>query len=204
MGACEPGRPRGVGWTQSEMARIRPSTRPLRDQRGWTLVELLWVMVLGILVLTLAFAMLNFALRSESTLSERAASTAQGRAMIERFTRELRQSSSVSVATANRVVFVTWVRHASCGGASATTSIQCQVEYSCAGGICSRTERNTNGTGGGAPYELVRGLLSNNVFTYPTPDYVGVTLSFPATDKPGETEDAATLSDGVNLRNSPL
>jgi hypothetical protein len=45
------------------------------------------------------------------------------------------------------------------------------------------------------------------VFTYTpsaaAPEYIGVTLTFPATDDPGETEDAITLRDGVNLRNFP-
>lgn len=190
------------------MTKPKRALHKLRGDDGVTLVELLWVMVLAIMVFGLGLMMLNFALRTETRLSERSASTAQGRAMMERLTRELRQSSTVSVATPTRIVFISWVKRASCGGAPAGTAIQCQVDYSCISGTCTRTERNTNGTGSGAAVQLVSGLLSSNVFTYlpstATPEYVGVRLSYPASDKAGETEDAITLEDGVNLRNSPL
>jgi hypothetical protein len=190
------------------MTRPKRALRALRADRGVTLVELLWVMVLGIMVFGLGLAMLNFALKAQPTLSDRAASTAQGRAMMERLTRELRQTSEVSVATPTRIVFVTWVKSATCGGGSSGTAIQCQVDYSCASGRCTRVERNLDGTGGGAAYELVEGLLSSNVFSYvpsaTAPVSVNVTLSFPATAEAGETEDAVTLQDGVNLRNSEL
>jgi Tfp pilus assembly protein PilV len=190
------------------MTRPRRALRALRADRGVTLVELLWVMVLGIIVLGLALAMLEFALKAQPTLSDRSASVAQGRTMMERLTRELRQTSDVTVATSTRIVFVTWVRTASCGGGSSGTAIQCQVDYSCTSGRCTRVERNVDGTGGGAAFELVEGLLTSNVFSYApsstAPEYVNVTLSFPATDEAGETEDAVTLEDGVNLRNSEL
>jgi Tfp pilus assembly protein PilV len=190
------------------MTRTKRALRALRADQGWTLVELLWVMVLGLIVLGLGLAMLNFALRTESTLSDRSAATSQGRAMMERLTRELRQSSDVSVATPTRIVFVTWVKSATCGGVSSGTSIECQVDYSCTSGRCTRVERNVDGTGGGATFELVEGLLTSNVFSYvpsaASPQYVNVTLSFPATNEAGETEDAVTLEDGVNLRNSEL
>jgi hypothetical protein len=208
MQAVKPGRPMNAPWMASEMTRTKRALRALQADQGWTLVELLWVMVLGLIVLGLGFAMLNFALRTESTLSDRAAATSQGRAMMERLTRELRQSSDVSVATPTRIVFVTWVKSAACGGASSGTSIECQVDYSCTSGRCTRVERNVDGTGGGAAFELVEGLLSSNVFSYSpsaaSPQYVNLTLSFPATNEAGETEDAVTLEDGVNLRNSEL
>jgi hypothetical protein len=190
------------------MTRPRRALRELRADHGFTLVELLWVCVLSILVFGLGLAMLNFALKTQPILSDRAASIAEGRAMMERLTRELRQTSEVSFASPTRIVFVTWVKSTTCGGAGAGTSIQCQVDYSCTSGRCTRVERNPDGTGGGAAYELVVGLLTSNVFSYmpssTAPKYVNVTLSFPATKEAGETEDAVTLEDGVNLRNSEL
>jgi Tfp pilus assembly protein PilW len=181
--------------------------RALRREDGMTLTELLWVAVLGVLVFGLALTMLNFAVRTEPRLAERAASIQQGRALMERLTRELRQGATVSVGTPSRLVFATYVKRASCGGPSATTAIQCQVEYSCVGGTCSRTERNTNGTGDAEPVQLVEGLASSNVFSYlpspSTPEYVNVRLIYPASDESGESEDAVTLEDGVDLRNFP-
>jgi hypothetical protein len=186
---------------------LKRAMRALRREDGVTLVELLWVAVLGILVFGLALTMLEFAVRTEPRLSERAASVQQGRALTERITRELRQGATVSIATPSRLVFATYVKRSSCGGSPADTAIQCQVEYSCSAGTCTRTERNTDGSGGGGPVQLVDGLVTSDVFSYlPTPDgpdYVGVRLVYPATDAPGETEDAVTLEDGVNLRNFP-
>jgi hypothetical protein len=181
--------------------------RALRREEGVTLTELLWVAVLGVLVFGLALMMLNFAVRTEPRLTERAASVQQGRALMERLTRELRQGATVSVGTPSQLVFATYVKRASCGGPPGATAIQCQVEYSCTGGTCSRTERNTSGTGGGEPVQLVEGLASSDVFSYlpspSTPEYVSVRLVYPATDESGESEDAVTLEDGVDLRNFP-
>lgn len=191
-----------------EMPKLRPALRALRGERGVTLVELLWVAVLSVMIFSLGLMMLNFAVRTEPQLSERAASIQQARVMMERLTRELRQSASVSVATPTQIVFVTWVKSSTCGGPGSSTAIECQVEYSCSADTCTRTERNADGTGGGAGVETLSGLLSANAFTYlpssTAPEYVSVRLSFPATDAAGETEDAVTLEDGVNLRNSPL
>jgi Tfp pilus assembly protein PilW len=190
------------------MESLKQRMRALRRDEGVTLVELLLVAVLGVLVLGIGVMLLILAVRAEPRLSERAASIQQGRALMERLTREVRQGATVSVATPERLVFATFVKRASCGGPTAATAIQCQVEYSCTSGACSRTERNTNGTGGGAPVQLVEGLLSSSVFTYTpsatSPEYVRVRLAYPATDEQGETEDAVTLEDGVNLRNFPL
>jgi type II secretory pathway pseudopilin PulG len=190
------------------MNSLKRGMGAIRREEGMTLPELLIVMVLGILVFSIGLMMLNFAVRTEPRLSERAASVQQGRALMERLTRELRQGATVRVATPSLLVFSTYVKQASCGGASSTTAIQCQVEYLCMDGACSRTERNTNGTGGGEPVELVDGLMSSDVFSYvpsPTsPEYVNVRLVYPATDEQGETEDAVTLEDGVNLRNFPV
>jgi Tfp pilus assembly protein PilW len=187
------------------MSRLRTALPALRREAGWTLVELLVVSVLGIIVLSVGLTLLNIAVRSEPRISERVAHIQEGRALIERLTRELRQSSGVVSATPSQLVFVTFVKHATCGGTTSGTSIQCQVTYSCSSGTCSRTERNADGTGDGAPVQLVTGLSSDSAFSYvpspSAPEYVGVRLVFPATNQPGDPEDAVTLDDGVNLRN---
>lgn len=187
------------------MSRLRIALPALRREAGWTLVELVIVSVLGIIVFSVGLAILNIALRSEPRISERAAHIQEGRALIERLTRELRQSSGVVSASPSQLVFVTFVKRTSCGDSTSGPSIQCQVTYSCSSGSCSRTERNADGTGGGTSVQLVAGLSSDSAFSYvpssSAPEYVGVRLVFPATDQPGDPEDAVTLDDGVNLRN---
>jgi prepilin-type N-terminal cleavage/methylation domain-containing protein len=191
------------------MEPTRARLRRLRgEEAGFTLTELLVAMMITLFAFGAALMLLNIALETQPRLSDRAAAIQQGRVWVERLTRELRQGATVAGSpTASQLSFLTYVGHSSCGGTATGPSIQCLVTYSCTAGTCSRTERNPNGSGSAPAQRMVTGLLSSNVFSYtPTssaPEYVGVSLAFPATDDPGETEDAVTLQDGVNLRNFP-
>ncbi|HYP55577.1 MAG TPA: hypothetical protein VEQ41_04655, partial [Solirubrobacterales bacterium] len=95
---------------------------------------------------------------------------------------------------------VTYVKAATCGGASATTSIPCRVTYKCSGSTCTRQVAQPNGSAPGAAVQVVSGLTSANVFSYTpsppaAPTYVGVTFALDAEGAP------VTLGDGVALRN---
>jgi prepilin-type N-terminal cleavage/methylation domain-containing protein len=207
------GAPAGARWALlervSDMTRLRRALlRGLRAEGGFTLAELLVAMMITLIAFAAALLLLQVALKAQPRISERGAAIQQGRAWIERLTRELRQGGTVTGSpTSSQLAFLTFVRHSACGGTATGNSIQCLVTYSCAAGTCSRTERNPDGSGTAAAQQMVTGLQSNSVFTYTpstaAPEYVGVTLMFPATDDPGETEDAITLTDGVTLRNFP-
>lgn len=169
-------------------------------------------MLVAIMITLIAFSsslmVFNIAQQSQPRISDRGVSIQQGRVWIERLTRELRQGATMAgTATATSLSVLTYVRHSSCGSSTVGTAIQCRVTYTCTAGTCSRTEASPDGSTSDAPQQMVTGLQSNNVFSYsPTasaPEYIGVALQFPATDEPGETEDAVTLQDGVNLRNYP-
>ena len=185
----------------------RAFARSLRSEEGFTLAELLTATMIMMIAFGAALIVLNMALRSQPRISDRANAIQDARVWVERLTRELRQGATVSgTPTSSQLSFLTYVRHASCGGTTTGPSIQCLVTYTCTAGTCSRTESNLDGTGA-ATQQMVGGLQSSAVFTYTpsaaAPEYIGVTLTFPATDDPGETEDAITLRDGVNLRNFP-
>jgi prepilin-type N-terminal cleavage/methylation domain-containing protein len=180
----------------------------LRDEGGFTLAEMLVAIMITLIAFSSALMVLNIAVKSQPRISNRAASIQEGRVWIERLTRELRQGATmVGTPTASAISYLTYVQHASCGSNVAGSSIQCRVSYVCTAGTCTRTERNPDGSGAATGQQMVTGLQSNDVFSYsPTasaPEYVGVTLQFPATEEQGETEDALTLQDGVNLRNFP-
>jgi type II secretory pathway component PulJ len=182
----------------------RHRTRPHGGASGHTLVELLVATSMFLALLAVGLGVLPMVLRSEPRISERAAHIQQGRALIERLTRELRQGSDVSAATSTGLTFLTYVRRTGCGNSAVTEhAIQCRVTYSCQGGTCTRTERNPDGTGTAPPVQLVEGLQSA-LFTYlpgPTlPEYVTVRLAYPAEGG----DDAITLEDGANLRNASL
>ncbi len=175
--------------------------RLAREEDGFTLVELLVASVLGLIVVGAAVMMFTAGIKSEPRAASRSAQIQQARTTMERVTRELRQGSSVPTATTSQLSILTWVKSATCGGASSTTAIQCQVTYTCTG-ACMRTERNPDGTGSGPAEQVVSGLSGSPVFSYTPsaaePAHVGVTLQFPA----GGGEDAISLQDGVTLRNA--
>jgi prepilin-type N-terminal cleavage/methylation domain-containing protein len=192
----------------SDMTRLKRALRGLRAEGGFTLAELLVAMMITLIAFAAALLLLQVALKAQPRITERGAAIQQGRAWIERLTRELRQGGTVAGSpTSSQLAFLTYVRHSSCGGTATSSSIQCLVTYTCSAGTCSRTERNPDGSGTAAAQQMVTGLQSDSVFSYApisaAPEYVGVTLRFPATDDPGETEDAITLTDGVTLRNFP-
>lgn len=184
---------------------LRSQTTSLRgDDDGHTLVELLVATMTFLVLLGVGLAVLPMALRSEPRISERAAHIQQGRALVERLTRELRQGSEVESATTTSLEFLTYVRRTECGASVVDEpAIQCRVTYSCQGGVCTRTERNPDGTGSASPVQLVDGLQAASFGYLPgpaAPEYVAVSLAFPARGG----DDAITLEDGVNLRNAGL
>jgi type II secretory pathway pseudopilin PulG len=182
------------------------SMNRIQGERAFTLVELMVAIALLIAVLAIAMPVLVQALRTEPKISSRAAKIGEARVLADRVTRELRQGGVVFTATSTTITFRTYVRRTTCGGnvvsAADVPATRCRVTYSCAGGICTRTEQNDGGTAGGSPVRMVEGLLSNAVFSYypsaADPGYVTVRFALPAEDG----EDAITVEDGADLRNA--
>lgn len=171
----------------------------MRDERGFTVPELLVGAVVSLVIAAGAMGLLMAAVSRQPATSERAGQIQQGRAMIERVVRELRQGESVLTATPASLTTLTLVNSASCGGLQAATKILCRVTYSCSTTTCSRTEANPNGTAPGPAVRVVGGLISASVFSYTPasdPSYVGIQLQFGAAG-----EEAITLEDGTALRN---
>jgi type II secretory pathway pseudopilin PulG len=184
------------------MAALRERLAAVRrDERAMTLVELLIATMIALVVVGAALSMMTIAARSSPRVTERSAQIQQGRTLIERLTRELRQGESILGATASGFDVLTYVHSATCGGPPGSAAILCRVTYACGAATCTRTERNADGTGTAAPEQVVAGITGPNVFAFEPdagdPSYVGVQLVYPAADG-GE---AITLDDGVTLRN---
>jgi prepilin-type N-terminal cleavage/methylation domain-containing protein len=178
----------------------------LRDERGLTLIELLVVIVLSLVILFAGTNVLIASVTGEKRERDRAGQIQDARVMIESVSRELRKGYGVELAEPARLTLLTYVLHDSCGGSPATESIACRVAYECAAGTCTRTETDPGGSGtGGTPVETVRGISSDDIFSYEPsaadPGYVSIRLELPAEL---EGEDAITLEDGVALRNVAL
>lgn len=178
---------------------------PLANERGHTLVELLVVAIMLLITFGVATYLLQIGVRTQPRISERAYALQEGRTLMERLTRELRLSYAVRVATPSEIAFLTFVRRQACGtgtDATASVAIPCQVGYRCQAGACERRESAPGSTLAAGGVRLVSGLSSDSVFTYEPdsdePASVGLRFEFPASG----SEDAVTLSDGVNLRNA--
>jgi Tfp pilus assembly protein PilW len=174
-----------------------------RSEGGFTLIELLVAATMGMVVLGGAVTVFIGAIQSEPRTSSKVTAIQQGRVVVERMTRELRQAVDVSTATPNQLSLVTYVKQSPCGGAPAANAKACQVTYACTTVACSRTVKEPDGSSAGTTSQIVSGLSSGNVFTYAPnqtePDYIGVELSL-VTQGGGPV----VISDGTALRNVGL
>jgi prepilin-type N-terminal cleavage/methylation domain-containing protein len=179
----------------------------MRSQSGFTLIELLVSMTMGVVVLGAVGSLVVSAMKDQPRISERAQDISTARWILERLTRELRDGIRVDNATASSVSFETYVRHATCGGATSLAStaapIKCEVTFTCSTTKCTRVEAAPKVTTGKAS-TIFEGIDSSSVFSY-SPSakeatFVKVTLQLPnpAGDAP------LTISDGVSLRNATL
>jgi prepilin-type N-terminal cleavage/methylation domain-containing protein len=186
------------------MARVGDTVAALRrSERGFTLVELLVAITIGMVVLGGAVTVFIGAVRSGPRTSAKVTAVQQGRVVIDRMTRELRQGGEVldtPAATASQISFITYVKRSTCTGSVAAASIPCRVTYACTADACSRQVADPDGSPSGASVQIVSGLATTNVFSYvpPTdPSYVGVELAFAQSEGgPVVVADGATLRNG--------
>jgi prepilin-type N-terminal cleavage/methylation domain-containing protein len=180
----------------------------MRDEDGFTLIEMLVAMTLGVVVMGGVLILLIGAMRSQPKLEKQTTNIQTARFVLERMTRELRDGIVVNKATASSVSFQTYVRHTTCGGstmsASSAASTKCEVTYTCSGTSCTRIESEP-GTYTGTAVTIFSGLSnSSSVLTYKpnttSPTYVEVTLKIPDPSGSG----GLTVSDGASLRNATL
>lgn len=174
-----------------------------RDERGFTLVELLiaTVITMGVLFVTLALA--DFAIKTEPQIADRNVKIREAQVVLEQVVRELRQTYEVVDATPSSLTVLTYDNKAACGSNELEAARPCQVVYSCSGGTCTRTASEEDGTGTGPTRQIVSGLSSDAIFSY-TPSAadaqaVAVTIELPADD--GSGDDAITATDGAVMRN---
>jgi Tfp pilus assembly protein PilW len=186
------------------MGRLREMAAKLRrSEGGFTLIELLVATTMGMVVLGGAVTVFIGAVRSEPRAADRVGSIQEGRVIVERITRELRQGVDVVAATPSTLELVTYVKQASCSGAGASSSsIPCLVTYSCSAGVCTRTVAEPDGSEAGSSVQVVEGLSTDDVFEYSSsepesdPEFVDVRLSFVSREG-----GPVVVADGVELRN---
>jgi type II secretory pathway pseudopilin PulG len=184
--------------------------RQLRQQRGMTLIELLIGAGMLVAIMLAALPVIDGASTSQGRVETAAVSIADARVFSERVLRDLRpayafppgpsyNSTSLSVYTFVR-------RTPPCGSDVLSPPdadpISCRVTYSCSGGSCTRQERELDGSGGGPPVTMIRGLSRDDIFSYfipgDGPTFVSLDVELP---NQANDDDAITLEDGTALRN---
>jgi type II secretory pathway pseudopilin PulG len=162
------------------------------DQSGHTLVELLVALPIALIVLSVALLALETTVRQEHRTRDHSATLRDQQVGLERMTRELREATSFTFLTSQKVEFEAYLRSA--GGLR-------RIRYDCSSGTnCLRLEGPVGGTVSG-PTPIIDALENPDVFE-PEPDfvnprYVGVVASVRiAPERP-----LITLRDGVDLRN---
>lgn len=185
--------------------RTKKHCTSLCRDSGYTLIELLMASTALIGLLAISGAGIATLARNQVRVADRSAQIQEGRAMLDRVTRELREGSGVQNPTTSGLSFLTYVRRQQCGGTQPPTSqdtpaIQCRVTYTCEGGQCNRVEALPDGSGAGPSVRQVEGLRSSSIFAYDppsNPSHITVTLEFPGQNG----AETVTLSDGTSLRN---
>jgi prepilin-type N-terminal cleavage/methylation domain-containing protein len=177
-----------------------------RNEAGFTLVELLVAMTMGVVVLGAVGSLVVSAMKNQPRISQRAQDITTARWVLERLTREIRNGIRVDNATPSSISFETYVRHTTCGGstplAAASPSIKCEVTYTCTTTKCSRIEA-APGVYTGTATQIFEGIDSSSVFSWAPeeePTFVEVTLHMP--NPAGNAP--LTVSDGASLRNGTL
>jgi type II secretory pathway pseudopilin PulG len=180
------------------MPRLAKAAQVSRGEGGFTLPELLIATFIAMIVLGAAVTVFTAGIRSQPRVNAQSAAIEQARTAMERMIRELRQGSSVPTASTSQLAIVTYVHDSTCG----TSTPLCRVTYTCSAGACTRTVARPDGTLSGAPFRVVSGLSSTNVFSYTAPTS-GVAASVRVTmSMAGEAgTNAITLSDQAALRN---
>ena len=167
----------------------------LRDERGFTLVEILAAVPLMLIIFFAVFQLYEVAVREQSRGDARVRGIVQQKNGLERMSRELRDSVAVRYRSSEVID-----AQISTGGN--------WVRYDCSGTTCRRSQGPNESTYTQGPVTLIDGVhsaefhtLSNSAGTlvpdFVNPTYVSVTLRVSVKD----AKNPIVLSDGFNLRN---
>ena len=166
----------------------------MREESGWSLIELLLVSVLLIVILGGTLNLLDTTAKIAPQEQERAEAVREAQVGLARMTRELRQATKVLELTPTRMQVYVPV-----SGVRQTVTYDCTATSPTvpAKKACVRTQTN------GPTNELVIDRVSNTtVFTASGSDYVQVRIDVPASGERAEgLRHTIVLDDGFFMRN---
>ena len=169
------------------------------NQAGFSLVELLIASSILIVVLGATLSVLVVAERQQPRITKHGERVQDARNALERMTRDLRQSYSVTAESSASIDVLTYRRTSPNQPAQ-----QWRVVYDCTGGDCLRQEGAPTGALGAA-VTLFTGVTNADIFTFQpsnvNPHFVTIKLRFGVKANSTDPASPVTLSDGVQLRN---
>lgn len=180
--------------------RLRRASRRLaREERGFTLVELLLGLVMGLIVASAVLTFSEAGYRSQVATMDLTGALSQQREGMERMTREIRQASSLTLTSSQVVDMDTYVR-----GASGNAELR-RVRYDCSSAeVCRRQEGPVGGALSANAVAIVGVVQNADVFD-PEPDlypsFVAVAVRVRTKGTADSPRRVVTLRDGVQLRN---
>lgn len=142
---------------------MRDAARQLRAEEGWTLVELMTVILVSGVVMAALLTLWTGAARREANNAVRFESLDDASRVMERITREVRGAVAVTGVTASAATIKLWTRDA----LGTAPSVLRTIAYDCAGAgtragtfACMRQDT----TAGTAAVRVLDGLTSASVF----------------------------------------
>lgn len=185
---------------------MNAARRRLGGEGGFTLVELIVAMTLGVVVMGGVVTLMLGAMRSQPKIEKQTANVQTARWVLERMTREIRNGIRVDKTSASSISYEGYVRHATCGGttilASTAAPTKCEITYTCSSTYCTRIEA-APAVYTGTARKMFSGISNaSSVFNWSpstSPTYIGITLKFPSSGA-----GSLTVSDGASLRNATL
>jgi hypothetical protein len=167
----------------------------LRDERGFSLIEILAVLPLMLLVFFAVFQLYEVSVREQSRGDARVRGIVDEKNGLERISRELRDSVAVKYQSSEVID-----AQISSGGR--------WLRYDCSGTSCKRYEGPAQGSFDTGPVPVIKSVQSAEFHTlsnsggalvpdFVNPTYVSVTLRVSVKD----ATNPIVLSDGFNLRN---
>ena len=201
-----PGRLRNPG-THADAVTVPIGGSINGSERGYTIVELLVAMTLGIVVLGAVVSSYVSQLGSSGESVSRADSVRELIPGVDRMTREIRSATYVQITGGNQIDLQTPWR-----GGSTTSGIR-RVVYLCASGKCTR-DQGAAGLGSalsGSPTTVIDRVGNADVFTPASGTFTGgtvatspyVTIKLDVEISEGSSGRQIQFNDGVTLRNVP-
>ena len=180
------------------MARLRRLVDRLRrDERGFTLVELLTVMVIFGIVLAGLTTAFTSGVKAEVRAHREFQAQLNARLALDRLRRELHCASAISGPTGTAVSSVTVTLPAVCAGADTSVTYATQT-------VAANHWQLTR-TGAGAPVTVADYLTASTIFTYyaPAAGTLGrVHVEIPVNVNPADAGTEWRLVDDIVLRNT--